>query len=72
MSNAVNDEWARQPADPDPERDLNYRLVDWMSIPASQHGRDYTMFIPEEEEMLRDDEFIVIEEDDVCDLIDHV
>lgn len=72
MSGAVNDEWSERPADPDPEEDLDYDLVDWVSIPASQNGRDYLMFIPEEEDMLRDDEFVVVEEDAVCDLVEHV
>lgn len=72
MSNCANEDWKQQPADPDLERDLDYQLVDWISVSADQNGDDYLMFIPEEEEMIRDDEFIVVEVDDVVELIETV
>ena len=72
MSNIASEEWEQQPADPDLESDLDYELIDWTSVSASQNGRDYLMYIPEEEEMLREDEFIVVEEEFVADLIENV
>lgn len=72
MSNCANEDWTEQPADPDLERDLNYELVDWLSVSANQNGDDFLMFIPEEEEMIRDDEFLVVDVDDVVELIENV
>jgi hypothetical protein len=72
MSNRADTDWERQPADPDSREDLEYELIDWTAVSASQRGRDYVMFIPEEEEMIRDDEFIVVEESTVLDLIEQV
>lgn len=71
MSNSMDDAWQEQPADPDPCKDLDYELVDWTTVSATQNGDDYLMYIPEEEEMLREDEFIVIEADDVVDLVEN-
>lgn len=72
MSKADSDDWERQSADPDLQGDLNYELVDWISVSATQNGDDYLMFIPEEEEMIHDDEFIVVHDDDVVELIENV
>lgn len=72
MSNCADEDWKRQPADPNLERDLEYELVDWISVSANQNGNDYLMYIPEEEEMIHDDEFIVVGVDDVVELIENV
>lgn len=71
MSNCAEEDWKQQPADPDLEGDLDYELVDWISVSANQNGDDYLMFIPEEEEMIRDDEFIVVDTDDVVELVEN-
>lgn len=65
MSESISDEWDGQPDHPDPVDDLDYGMIDWVCVAAEQHGTDYLMFIPEEEQMLADDEFIVVEKDAV-------
>lgn len=61
-------EWHRLPADPDPERDLKYDVRDWKVITTRTNGRRRLMFLPENEERLRDDAFVVADGQSVCDV----
>lgn len=62
-------QWERLPLDPDLERDLGYRLSDWEPITtANDDGQ--LVYLPSEEELLRQDAFIVVDRDDQIDLID--
>jgi len=54
------------PDDPDIEEDLGYRIVDWEVIRARDDDSGRLMFLPADEEMLRDDAFILADEDAVC------
>ncbi len=62
-------EWEQLPADPDPERNLGYELVDWEEFTALD-GTDQVMFLPSDEDVLREDAFVVAEREAVCDLED--
>lgn len=59
--------WEDEPADPDPYDDLGYDPVAWERISVVD-DTDRVIFLPESEEQLRDDAFIVSETDAVCDL----
>lgn len=72
MSSSIPDEWEELPPDPDPNRDLKYDMIDLEVVSASCGSQDYLLFIPHDEDLLRDDEFIVAAESTVCDLIEHV
>lgn len=61
-------EWHRLPADPDPDRDLGYDVCDWEVIPARQNGRRQLMFLPQNEDRLKDDAFVVADQESVCDV----
>lgn len=62
-------QWERLPLDPDLERDLGYRLTDWEPITtANDDGQ--LVYLPSEEDLLRQDAFIVVDRDDQIDLID--
>ena len=62
-------QWDRLPLDPDLERDLGYRLTDWEPITtANDDGQ--LVYLPAEEDLLRQDAFIVVDRDDQIDLID--
>lgn len=62
-------EWEQLPVDPDPERDLGYSLLEWDVVEA-KNGSGQLIFLPSDEELLRDDAFIVASESSVCDVDD--
>lgn len=64
-------DWQEVPRDPDPE-DLGYEMDDWEVIRAKKNDRGHLMFLPEEEEMLRDEAFIVADSSSVCDVVDRM
>jgi len=65
-------EWAQQDADPDLTEDLDYRLDDWEVVDARSAGNDQLMFLPNDEELIKEEAFIVAEPDTVRDLADSV
>lgn len=66
MRRTTADEWEVR-VDPDVEEDLGYRLSEWSAI---RHQDDVTrvVFLPEDEELLHDEAYIVVEEGSLCDL----
>ena len=61
--------WRDQAVDPDLEEDLGYELIAWEKINVVDNA-DQVIFLPNSEEQLRDDAFIVSDESAVCDLSD--
>ena len=59
------------PADPDLELDLEYEIDDWKVIRTRENEVGHLMFLPEDEEMLKRDAFIVAEQSAVCDVKDY-
>ncbi|WP_440005650.1 hypothetical protein [Halomicrococcus sp. SG-WS-1] len=66
--NASRNDWRRVPDDPDLERDLDYELDDWEVVRTRDSGPDRLMFLPADEEMLRDEAFVLADDDAVCNL----
>lgn len=64
------DDWHEIPADPDPS-DLGYDLLELDITESTADGGHYVI-LPHDEEMLRDEAFIIADTDAVCDLIDRV
>lgn len=58
-------DWVRLPANPDANEDLGYELFD---LEAHETDDDNVLIIPQDEDMLRDDAFIVIAKEDVITL----
>ena len=71
MGASTRGEWLRQPTNPEPERDLGYKLTDWDCIRARTRGEEHLMFLPDDEELLRKEAFVVVAPDDVCTLSAH-
>lgn len=69
-SHASRGEWLRQPADPDPERDLGYVVDEWEAVEARRGGEQQLMFLPGDEDLLRQEAFLVVSPEDVRDLDD--
>lgn len=63
------EEWQDEPVDPDLEEHLGYELIAWERINVVDNP-DQIIFLPDSEEQLRDDAFIVSTEQSVCDLSD--
>lgn len=60
-------EWESVPTDPDPERDLGYRMLEWDVVRAS-NGSDRLIFLPQDDDLLRGDAFIIADPELVCDV----
>lgn len=57
--------WQSTPRDPDPE-DLGYDIAEWEVIRARKDDDGHLMFLPEDEETLHEEAFIVAESESVC------
>lgn len=60
-------EWENLPSDPDVKQDFGYRVAAWETIETATDSSQ-VIFMPQNEELLRDDTFIVAEEEALCDL----
>lgn len=60
-------DWEAVPSDPDPASDLGYRMLEWDVVQTSNDA-EQLIFLPSDDELLRDDAFIVADPDDVCDV----
>lgn len=61
-------DWWDVEADPDPATDLGYELVDLDVIHTEAGGRDQVLVLPSDEDMLREDAFVVVSRDSIRDL----
>ena len=60
-------QWEKLPANPDIHTDLGYSTTDWEVIETLDNSNQ-VIFMPEDEELLKDDAFIVANEHITCDL----
>lgn len=63
----TRDSWELLPSDPDCESDLGYTISDWESFDTLDDSSQI-MFLPSDEETLKDSAFVVAEEDTVVSL----
>lgn len=68
----VSDTWREQPPNPDPTDDLGYEMVELDFIPTSTSGGKEVLVLPTDEEMLREDAFLVVDRESVTDLTKQV
>jgi hypothetical protein len=59
--------WKTLPPDPDVNRELGYDLTDWDVVTPADES-DQLIFLPTEEETIREDAFVIASADSVCDL----
>ncbi|WP_336035044.1 hypothetical protein [Halobacterium yunchengense] len=60
--------WRDVTQDPDPVEDLGYDLIELDVIHTETAGRPRVLVLPADEDLLREDAFVVAAEDAVCDL----
>lgn len=63
----TREEWEAVPSDPDLVRNLGYALTDWEEF-ETHDGSGQVMFLPGEEEQIRNDAFVVADSEAVLDL----
>ncbi|WP_134672113.1 hypothetical protein [Halorussus marinus] len=68
---AGRERWEDVARDPDPE-DLGYELDDWEVIQAQKGDRGHLMFLPDDEDQLREEAFVVADACSVCDVVDRI
>jgi hypothetical protein len=68
VSSTDDSDWWDVGDDPDAHADLDYELVDLDLIYTDASGREQVLVMPNDEDMLRDDAFLVADEDDLYDL----
>lgn len=68
MSSLSSTDWKEVSPDPDPSNDLEYELIELDVIETTAGGEPQVLVLPEDEDMLREDAFMVVEEGGVCDL----
>lgn len=68
MAPLSSTDWKEVAPDPDPCGDLDYELIELDVIETNAGGRPQVLVLPEDEDMLREDAFMVVEESAICDL----
>jgi hypothetical protein len=63
----TREEWEHLPADPKLEGDFGYRLGEWEEY-STLDGSEALMFLPNDEDLLREDAFVVADEESLADL----
>lgn len=66
MSNPSQAAWEELPSDPDIEEDLGYVPVEFEVIRTEKTGETTYLFLPNDEDLLMDEAYIVADEDAVC------
>jgi len=70
MSAEEHENWERLSMDPDPQADLGYEPSEWDVLSVETGGRNQRLFLPADEDDLREDAFIVAESSALCDVAD--
>ena len=68
MASLPATDWKEVSPDPDPSNDLEYELIELDVIQTTAGGRPQVLVLPEDEDMLREDAFMVVKESAICDL----
>lgn len=72
MNGDERSEWRDRTLHPHPQRDLEYELSEWEVVEYDNDRDEFLMFLPTDEELLREEAFIIAPSDDVTDLEDHL
>lgn len=64
---ASRETWERVPPDPDVASHLGYELVEWERIETTD-GTDTHILLPADSEFVREDSFVVVDDDALVDL----
>ncbi|MFB6159815.1 MAG: hypothetical protein ABEJ61_01405 [Haloferacaceae archaeon] len=68
---AVRERWESLPTNPDPTEDLGYRAID-LDVISSNVDQDTVMVMPHDEDLIREESFLVVDSGAVRDLVEMV
>jgi hypothetical protein len=71
MSSDADFDWEELPPDPDLEDDFGYEMLD-LEVVKAHNSKGQFMFLPRDEDMVRNDAFVVADDSSVCDVLDHL
>lgn len=63
--------WESMPADPDPHRDLGYLCSDWDVIRTTCRRQSHLLFLPQDQQLLEQDAFVIATESAVVEAVAH-
>lgn len=62
------EDWLDVPQNPSPSDDLEYDIIDLDIISTTTNGEPKVLVLPTDEDLLREDAFMIVTEDNVYDL----
>ncbi len=62
--------WESLSADPDPQADLGYVGTEWDVIRTTQKHGSHLLFLPQNEQLLKQEAFVIASESSVVDIAD--
>ena len=68
---AAYSDWESLSADPDPKADLGYVGTDWDVIRTTQKEQSHLLFLPKDEQLLKQEAFVIADESSVVDIATH-
>ena len=68
---AAYSDWESLSADPDPKADLGYVGTEWDVIRTTQKERSHLLFLPKDEQLLKQEAFVIADESAVVDIATH-
>lgn len=72
MDTQQTTDWREAPEDPDLASDLGYEAVELDMIGTTADGTHRVLVLPTDEEMLKDDAFLIVDEGSVLDLSEKI
>jgi len=64
-------DWEAVPADPDPQRDLGYPSGDWEIIRTTCRRQSHLLFLPQDQQLLEQEAFVIASESAVVETVEH-
>lgn len=71
MDEPLQTRWESLPADPDPARDLGYPCSEWDIIRTTSRRRSHLLFLPQDQQLLEQEAFVIASESAVVETINH-
>ena len=68
---AAYSDWESLSADPDPKDDLGYDGTEWDVIRTTQKESSHLLFLPQDEQLLKQEAFVIVNESSVVDISTH-
>ncbi len=71
MGDHTPTQWESVPADPDPQRDLEYSCDDWDVVRTTCQRQSHLLFLPQDEQLLEQDAFVIVSESAVVEMLSY-